>query len=293
MRQQQWSDSPKRHVAAFTLTLLGASVPLPLTGHADLRGVPGIDSQGPVPSVLERTMRQAGEPLWVRAEAAVGPDGNVDWELLGEDARKAFESVARQTPISDRVFDHYHSGIVEKRNPDGTITTWHHYGPTGLEMPVEGSWRSLKELAEDAEVIYLGKVVGFAEGFFAGGPGSLLTVQLQEVLRASDERQVGSEIYVYYPSAQFSIGGVNFWKSDPAFPERPAVGDRIFIADNRPSPDLRGSTVIPRAEAIFIESVTDNGMALKGGMKSVTDTSSGLDEVLKRMRLLMRQEVPR
>lgn len=69
MRRKQLIDSHNRHAAAITLTLLGASVLLPLTGHADLRGVATIDSQGPVPSVLERTMAEAGEPLWVRAEA--------------------------------------------------------------------------------------------------------------------------------------------------------------------------------------------------------------------------------
>lgn len=251
--------------------------------------------QGVTPQFLERRIAGSGEPLWVSAEAATGPDGILDWETLGEEAYQNFQNLATSPPVPYSILEGFPGSremalVAEKRNPDGTITIWYHYGWSSLDMPMGERWQSLEQLATSAHVIYLGTVVGLAEGFFQGGVASLLTIRLDEVLCARSGHQPASEVYLYYPAAQFSIGELNFWKSNPVYPERPEVGDRILVADDRPPADAGSVTVLPHPDGIFIEPKAESGIAVKSGIKAVTAKSLRLAEVVAELRALLTEE---
>lgn len=234
---------------SLPLALQAQSEPTALDFKVDIRG------QEPAPRFLEPRVASDVAPLWVSAEAATKPDGMVDWELLGEDARRNFRNLERQPPMSFTTFQHVRElgALIERTNPDGTTTTIYHYGVSSKESPGD-TWRSLEEVARDARAVFLGTVSGVSEGFFDGAVGSLLTVRVEDVLLGSDRHEVESKAYVYYPEARFSIGGLNFWKTNPTYPPRPDVGDRILLAtDGRFPPDAEHLTILPHPGGLFLQ----------------------------------------
>lgn len=283
-----------RGLAGLDLALLAALALTPASiANAGSPGGAAIDSDSPVPKFVDRRMNEAGEPLWVRADAAVGSDGTVDWGLLGDWAQKVFRGVADQPPVSDRVFElsPEMGGIVKKRNPDGTTTDWLVYGISSKETPVS-RWMSAEALVGNVIAAYVGEVAGVEEGFLSGDVGSLLTVHVKKVLKESKKYKVRSQLYMYYPEAKFSIGDLNFYKKYPLYPPRLAVGDRIVVAADRFPPDSGRVTVLLHPDGIIIESKEGLRTAEESVMKALVPSSSRFEEVKAELRDLLKKPLP-
>ena len=220
-------------------------------------------------------------PLWVSRAAATTPDGSVDWNLLGEEARKVFENLQAQPTVSYAAAQQAPemAAVIDLSRPDGSNVRWYRYGPSSKE--ISGSrWRSVAEVARSARAIYLGTVTAVAEGFLDGEVGSLLTVQVDRVVRGSDDFSVTDEVFVYYPYARFSIGELNFWKETPGYPERPAVGDQILVSADRYPPDAAGRVVLPHQDGLFVEQPEESGgVVLKGAGRSRPGEATTLGEL--------------
>jgi hypothetical protein len=251
-----------------------------------------VDEAGPSPALLERRSGDTDGPLWVSVEAATRPDGTLDWGVLGEEASKHFQTFAISPRIPYSVLEQSPgtremSVVAERTTPDGTTEVWYHYGWSSRDMPMGQRWKSLQDLAEKAQAIYTGEVVGVSEGFFEGSPASLLTVKVEEVLRAADGHTSAREVYLYYPAARFSVGDLNFWKSNPAFPPRPRVGDMMLLADDRPPADSEGLVVLPNPDGVFIQPRVDQRLVFKGLAAASSKPAPDLDALTAEVRALV------
>lgn len=235
---------------------------------------------------------EGSAPVWASAEAATTPDGNVNWELLGERARSVYESVARQPPLPLGLVHQMPeaSGVFYETGPDGEIVAWLRYGPGSHEEP-GGRLDTLRRVADLATGIYLGEVVGVEEGFLLGDVGSLLRIRTERVVLPSDAHRTAAELYLFWPEAKFSIGNLHFWKENPAYPDRPAVGSRVLVvADRRVPFDTGRKLVLPRPEAVFVES---SGRGLEVSEKVVTSAERSLpslEEVAAELERLLEQD---
>lgn len=281
-----WSPG-RLAVALALLSVLAPGAPAALAS-------PGGDPPSPLserstPHFLEARTGQEGAPLWVSVEAATTADGVIDWDLLGEKARTIFNGVEAQPEVSYTVYQQAPEmvGVVEVRNPDGTTTHWHHYGPSSQEISTS-RWPSLADMAREAHAIYLGTVTAVGEGFLGGEPGSLLTVDLAETLYESDRYQAGDEIYVYYPYARFSLGGLHFWKETPGYPKRPEVGDRVLVSANRFPPDAGRRTILPHQDGFFLERRSGDGLVVK--QANGRELGDGLDSIAEELRERLDEE---
>lgn len=279
-------------VVTMTCVSALASLPMSAGGIPDTpTSIAKADNEGPAPRFLERRDPDTGEPLWVSAEAATGPDGQIDWSLLGEKARQAFDRFSQSPPIPYSVLERSPgtremSTVAQEVKPSGETTLWYHYGFNSVDTPMGERWGTLEELALKATVIYEGKVIGLSEGFFDGSPATLLTIRIESSLRSQGGHKAEGEVYLYYPEAKFSIGELNFWKSNPLYPPRPSLGDSLIIADDRPPADFEGSTVLPNPDGIFIESRTGGQPHVKSSMNSLSDRPLHFNVLASRLREL-------
>ncbi len=255
-----------------------------------------VECEGEAPTFLESRTKVDGAPLWVSAEKATRPDGTLDWDVLGDEVHRAFDQFAADPAIPYSMLEsspgaQEMSVAAKQDDPDGTTTIWYHYGLDSVAQPFGHRWNSLEELSQKATVIYLGRVVGISEGFFEGGPASLLTIRIDGTMLAEGDHSTAGDVYLYYPEARFSIGKLNFWKSNPGYPPRPEMGDRILVADDRSSPDLAGRVVLPNPSGIFIES-GGSGLAVKGSLNSLNDHPQSLASIVAELQgLLTAREV--
>lgn len=254
------------------------------------------DNEGPAPRYLEGRDPDPGEPpLWVSAETVTGPDGEVDWSLLGEKAHQGFDRFSKSPPIPYSVLEsspgtREMSTVAQKVEPGGETTLWYHYGFNSVDTPMGERWGTLEELAQKATVIYVGKVIGLSEGFFEASPATLMTIRIESSLRSQRGHEAEREVYLYYPEARFAIGELNFWKSNPLYPPRPSLGDSIIIADDRPPADSDGLVVLPKPDGIFIESRSGGPPHVETSMTSLSERPLGFDALAWRLRELTRKE---
>jgi hypothetical protein len=243
------------------------------------------------PRVLEARAEITGNaaPVWVSADAATTPDGGVDWDLLGEQAKSIFHSVERQPLLPVELVPQMPdaSGVFYETKPDGTTVPWLRYGPATHEEP-GGKLKTLQDVERQASGIYLGRVVGIEEGFLEGDVGSLLRLRTDQVLLPSGALHGTGELYLFWPEARFSIGELNFWKSNPAYPPRPPLGSRVLVvADQRVPLDIGRKLVLPRPDALFVEP-PDGGLEIseKAAVKPGRDLAS-LDDVIAEIERLV------
>lgn len=301
MHQSAKTSRRSRWTVLCMMTMICASVVVSLStsagGAADTpTSIAKVDDEGPTARYFERRDSDPGEPpLWISAEAATGPDGQVDWSLLGEKAHHGFERFSKSPPIPYSLLERSPgtremSTVAQEVKPGGESTLWYHYGFNSVDTPMGERWGTLEELALKATVIYEGKVIGLSEGFFDGSPASLMTIRIENSLRSQKGHKAEGEVYLYYPEAKFSIGELNFWKSNPLYPPRPSLGDSVIIADDRPPADLEGFMVLPHPDGIFIESRTGGQPNVKSSMSSLSKRPVAFDALASRLRELLQAD---
>jgi len=88
------------------------------------------------------------------------------------------------------------------------------------------SWEDLRRYAR---AIVSGQVVGIDQGFQGGLPMSLLEVEVDDIVRSSDDYAATRTLYVAYPYAVFAVGDKLFCRDEPRFAYRPQIGDHLLL----------------------------------------------------------------
>jgi hypothetical protein len=76
---------------------------------------------------------------------------------------------------------------------------------------------------------FRGRVVGEAGGFFGGIPGTLVEVKPEEIYIQEDGVFRSETYFVFFPVGEVRLGNRKICKTDPSYPEVPAVGDDLVV----------------------------------------------------------------
>ncbi|HEY0160711.1 MAG TPA: hypothetical protein VGF28_25725 [Thermoanaerobaculia bacterium] len=161
---------------------------------------------GDVPDVIS----DEDGPLWVAADVAVTPEGQLRGSALGRfgesverDARVASaRERARSTPRRAEDCETYFGVVPE------------HFEPTS----------SFDDLTSHAQSIFSGRVVAVREGFFGGLPGSLLRIEASYLKGSAP-----LETYLFYPFARIATAGAPLCANPLGAFVPPQRGDRLLI----------------------------------------------------------------
>jgi hypothetical protein len=167
---------------------------------------------------IPATLHREGDerPLWASATAAIAPDGSLNPELVGGSFAATFRDQlgrvrAAQTHSSAQSSGDdclaYFGRIVENYVPD----------------------RPLTRFISDAKAIFSAHVVAIEEGFFAGQPGSLLALAVDETFRASPAIDTSREVYLFYPHARIATRDGLICARPVGTSLVPRLGDRVLL----------------------------------------------------------------
>lgn len=159
-----------------------------------------------IPSILW-SRHDTSKAAWVSLERATLANGEIDWNLFGD---------LQSAILKRRVESHKGSGCVsigslQKESMDARVA------------------HNLRELAASSRGIYRGTVVASEMGFADGDPATLLAVRVDKTIKPASEISSDGVLYVAYPVAEFSVGGVRLCKSDERLTAVPKIGDSILV----------------------------------------------------------------
>lgn len=235
-------QSPIRKVRAQTAALvLGATLAAVV--------IPTASSGQKQPQVLFH--RGTGGAMWVSAEAAID-SGELRRELFDEfgisEITAGLEAAAHETALESGELNE------ESRSPYLPEELCRH---STVVDHAEGPKRdSLEDLQRHAIGIFDGKVVEITQGFLSGLPASILTVEVNEVIRSSPKIAAQPTLWVSYPYAAFAAGGGVFCRSEPRYTYRPRVGDRILLFPRSGPLDDDHRLLVPDPVEVVVEKAT-------------------------------------
>lgn len=151
---------------------------------------------------LPDTVYAWGDTLqFVALDRAVDPAGNIDTDLLGLRA----DQLRRQldAPMKD--------GCV-----DATAEL-------SIDAPPKG-FEDIEASLQTSDHILVGTVTGLRAGFHSR-LGYLIRVETTEIVKG-DPRP---EVYVFFPKGKVTFQGTDYCMNHRAYPELPAVGDRMLV----------------------------------------------------------------
>jgi len=232
------------------------------------------------PDVIEsRWAGPADPPLWVSAQAAVDPDSILSWNLLGRERSSLLRGAveAQQEQVEN-------AGPRQAGAPDLSVRPI----PAAeckdsiLNSEDEGAVVSFRKLVDGAQRVLRGVVRSVEPGFFAGDPATLLTLEVEEVVRESAPSNV-TRIHLAYPTAHFAIGPYRFCHGEKSY--LPAAGDRVLFFDALGPMDPEGRFFATQRRQVFFEDRA-GGLILPDVMKKDRELAgrTSLDEIVSRVR---------
>ncbi len=180
-----------------------------------------------VPSVLAPPVDGA-EPLWVSAELAADAAGEINWPLLGDTAKVMFETV-----LSRRYRAHSEEGAEKLQTiwdlPRASTSC---VNLADFELPMYGPYQSrlsAKRIVDRAAVIFQGRIIGIAHGFYTGQPGSLLKIEVNRLLKENPTLDPYPVSFVFFPNGDFTVGKYHFCNRHSIFSSMPEIGDSVTV----------------------------------------------------------------
>jgi hypothetical protein len=185
------------------------------------------------------------KPLWVSAEAAVTKDGEMNYDLFHSPSMRQYrEAHAKQYRLTSK---ENQSDIsweecfqVERRVPKP---------PSIKGRPAN----TLDDLVQHSDAIIEGTIVQVTPGFLVGHQTSLVTVQVSDRLKRSPDFREQEYLYVDYPVAKFTVGGITYCIDNAELPIGPKIGARVLLFPYRKPWDTTGSFLTIEPKQIFIE----------------------------------------
>lgn len=201
------------------------------------------------PSILEsRIERHQGPPLWISAEAVADEEKVIDLDLIGSDFLR--RSVDKQREGLGGHIPADKSRTSEK--PPITSIPFSECKSRIGSSDVRGGddpGGTLGELASYSKSILRGTIRSIELGFSFGEPGSLLGVDISEVIKG---RAPKTPFYIDYPVARFRIGPLSFCNLNVGFEPRP--GDEVLLFDYIGPVDRDDVFYSPRLDQLFFQS---------------------------------------
>lgn len=196
---------------------------------------------------IHRRAEPEGGSLWVPKQDLVGAGGRLHLTALTDRGREeALEYLRQVERLKSSASD---PGSTKEDTPAPECMLQAARSEPLWDYAAD---ESFEDLVRNARVIAGGRVARIEEGLFAGVPRSLLILDEPIVLKGAPGF-VLSQPKVLYPSATFVIDGVAFCASDPLFPDRPEIGDRILVYQQLPARDLEGNLLEPMHDDFFLE----------------------------------------
>lgn len=174
--------------------------------------------------------RGADSPFFVSLAAAVGPEGQIRWEVFGPPARRQLE-LAMQHPARAE---------TTKPCPVRTVT------PGGPTRP----YRTWPELTTNASAIIRGKIVASTPGFEFARPVTILEIGVSETIARQPGFPELRVVRVMNGEADFDIGGVRFCSAGPIAGFTPGVGDDVIVFAYEPPIDAAGTFILTAPEQL-------------------------------------------
>jgi hypothetical protein len=158
-----------------------------------------------MPEVLYNTDPGVQGPIWISADAAIDPSGQINEKLFLPSIRSTLKSFFAQSQ-TDGCFI-VEENFTERMNPPDR---------TSLDRAVLHS-----------NLVFLGHITEVAYGFHFYIPGKLLRIKPSDVLHG---KALLDFYYVFYPVAEFEAGPYRICKSDARYPSAPVLlGDELLI----------------------------------------------------------------
>ena len=149
-----------------------------------------------------------GRPIFVAAEKTLLPNGEVDPQLLNENAVSWIE----QEYLSS--------------DPEEPCRSMH-LADDHLNTS-EPSWQDFASITADADFIAVVRVTGIRDGFFAHGVGgSLIRLKPMQWLKGHADWQLK---YLFIQVGDLQLGNRNFCLSHGQHSTMPEVGDRLVVS---------------------------------------------------------------
>lgn len=185
-----------------------------------------------IPDVIRDPNQPQIAPIWVSASAALDSTGKLrndylwqvqyQWDQMSERGQIAKEGCLAQGPV--------------------------YVDPLPHQVPV----KSLAKLADFSLAIVKGTIADSEPGFYLWSAGVLLRLEPVEVI-SGEITANDAPLFLYYPTAKFSIGSYSFCKVDPRASYEPSPGDQIlaFVRTGATGPERR--LIGPMPEDIFVQ----------------------------------------
>jgi len=193
------------------------------------------------------------KPLWVSAEAAVTKDGEMNYDLFHSPSMRQYrEAHAKQYRLS--------------RKANQSDISWEECFQVERRVPKAPSIKgkpenTLEDLVQHSDAIIEGTIVQVTPGFLVGHQTSLVTVQVSGRLKSSPGFREQEYVYVDYPVAKFTVGGITYCIDNADLPIGPKIGARVLLFPYRKPWDTTGSFITIEPNKIFIEDL--DGKLLK------------------------------
>jgi hypothetical protein len=195
------------------------------------------------PSHPVTTLKNAGapRPFWVSAAAAVEAAGKVRWDLFDPHVRRRIEF---QADLQRRRATAESAGDADAPCSVATISVTHL--PAGRPY---GTWR---DLVSNAEAVFLGKIVAADVGLEGATVQTLLTIEVERVLRSHPAYHGGDSYYVLVPAGTVAMAGARLCNTAlNGF--TPRVGDRALVMAYGAPIDVTGKFLITRDQNVIFE----------------------------------------
>ncbi|HLX09969.1 MAG TPA: hypothetical protein VKY89_19095, partial [Thermoanaerobaculia bacterium] len=215
-----WAASSLLHSSGIT-----AQQPTNLASPPITAQQPANPASAPDMLRMPREEGFTGPTTWISAKAAADPDRVLKWELL-DDSNAANPSLqgsirdqeqARQATRGSAEV----ANVPESQCPSHTITQ-----PDTPERPAE----TFADLVANSIGIYAGTITAVTPGFSSNVPSELLTVKVEDTLRAAVDQPVPlTDLQLFYGVAHFRIGSYIFCGLSSSGWGEPQVGDQVLV----------------------------------------------------------------
>jgi hypothetical protein len=207
------------------------------------------------------TRQEMKFPVWVDASLVFNSDGSINTDLVHPEGVKEIQALRGRS-------------LINGCTPEGP------FFEDIVNLPPRAT---PEEATKTAQLVLLGKVTETAYGLFVLEPGQLLRIVPQEIIKGQP-RDVDA-YFVFFPVAEFMLGGIKICKTDNRYPAAPAVGDQVLLflppgAESQTEPYLEldddGGIITLHANGVVSLPKRYRGRS--------SSTSIGGDELLARVR---------
>ena len=184
-----------------------------------------------IPNLLRPRSSPDAPPVWVSERSAVTQEGYFRWELFSEISKgiltSYLENQERERGRSTSPGNSPAQSLLQ--SPNRRVDCQAFFSRPEPHYLESKRHDSLKELAENSLLIVTGRVSEITQGFYAGFPTSLITIEDPKFLKRPVEFTATTVAYVSFPHAAISAGGHSFCTHESSFPDRPESGDRLLM----------------------------------------------------------------